>query len=64
MFWVAFDLKMKTERNKVYNKVNNGVLRRGSLLRYLNEINNIAIDIEINILAANILGNISSMDVP
>ena len=64
MFWVAFDLKIKTERNKVYNKVNNGVLRRGSLLRYLNEINNIAIDIEINILAANILGNISSMDVP
>jgi len=64
MFWVAFDLKIKSERNKAYNKVNNGVLRRGSLLRNLNEIINIAIDIEINILAAKILGNISSMDVP
>ena len=64
MFCVVFDLKIKSERNRAYNKVNNGVLRHGSLLRYLNEINNIAIDIEINILAAKILGNISSTDVP
>lgn len=64
MFWVVFDLKIKSERNRAYNKVNNGVLRHGSLLRYLNETNNIAIDIEINILAAKILGNISSTDVP
>lgn len=64
MFWVAFDLKIKSERNKAYNNVNNGVLRRGSLLRHLNEMNNIAIDVEINILAAKTLGNISSIDVP
>ncbi len=42
----------------MYNDINNGVLLCGNLFPYLNEINSIAIDIKINMLAANILGKV------